>query len=149
MSSPAPPPSPLALALRGVSVERWSRQLGEHRRLLDGVEWSVGAGEHWIVLGPNGAGKTTLLNLTAAVSQPSSGTVDVLGHRLGATDVRELRERIGLVDARLARQLKASLNGLEIVLTGAFGSIALQRGKLADAHRDRAQALLALIGASD
>jgi iron complex transport system ATP-binding protein len=135
--------------LRGVQVERWSATLGRNRVLLAGVEWTVGAGEHWIVLGPNGAGKTTLLNLTAAVSQPSAGTVHVLGHRLGATDVRTLRERIGLVDARLARQLKPSLSGLEIVLTGAFGSIALQRSKLTGDHRERAGALLELIGAAD
>ncbi|MDQ8046126.1 MAG: ATP-binding cassette domain-containing protein [Patulibacter sp.] len=141
--------SPAALELRGVGVERWSAQLGRNRHLLTSVEWVVGRGEHWIVLGPNGAGKTTLLNMAAAVSQPSTGTVHVLGARLGATDVRALRERIGLVDARLARQLKPSLSGLEIVLTGAFGSIALQRSKLTDAHRERAAALLTLIGAAD
>jgi iron complex transport system ATP-binding protein len=138
-----------ALVLHGVRVERWSRQLGEHRLLLDEIDWTVRAGEHWIVLGPNGAGKTTLLNLAAAVSQPSSGTVEVLGRRLGATDVRELRERIGLVDARLARHLKQSLSGLEIVLTGAFGSIALRRDKLTAEHDERAAALLALIGGSE
>ena len=117
--------------------------------LLDAVYWEVGAGEHWIVLGPNGAGKTTLLNMAAAVSQPSAGTVEVLGRRLGQADVRGLREHIGLVDARLARALRPSLNGREIVLTGAFGSIALQRSKLTDAHRERAAALLALIGADE
>ena len=35
------------------------------RRLLDGVDWTVRAGEHWAVLGPNGAGKTTLLHEAA------------------------------------------------------------------------------------
>ena len=31
--------------------------------ILDGVNWQVEAGEHWIILGLNGSGKTTLLNM--------------------------------------------------------------------------------------
>ena len=51
--------------------------------LIRAVDWRVELDERWVVLGPNGAGKTTLLNLAAARLHPSSGTVDVLGERLG------------------------------------------------------------------
>ncbi|HEV7209526.1 MAG TPA: ATP-binding cassette domain-containing protein [Mycobacteriales bacterium] len=37
----------------------------DDRRLLDQVDWSVRAGERWVILGPNGAGKTTLLREAA------------------------------------------------------------------------------------
>lgn len=141
--------TPAALSFDGVTVERWSRALGRTRVLLHRVDWRVQAGEHWIVLGANGAGKTTLLDLAAAVSQPSSGTVHVLGHRLGATDVRVLREHLGLVDAKTARALKPALTGLEVVLTGATGTISLRRDRLTEAERARAAALLVLIGAGD
>ena len=33
------------------------------KTILDGINWQVEAGEHWIILGLNGSGKTTLLNL--------------------------------------------------------------------------------------
>ena len=63
-------------------------------RILDDVTWEIRAGERWVVLGPNGAGKTTLLRIAALYQHPTSGTVDVLGQRLGRTDVRTLHERI-------------------------------------------------------
>src|SRR5690606_41211233 len=73
--------------------------------ILDKVSWSVEEGERWVVLGPNGAGKTTLMQLAAARMHPTSGTVDVLGERLGKVDVFELRPRIRLASAELADRL--------------------------------------------
>ncbi|MEH3052561.1 MAG: ATP-binding cassette domain-containing protein [Patulibacter minatonensis] len=134
------------LAFAGVGVERWVAADTATRVLLAGVDWTVRAGEHWIVLGPNGAGKTTLMNLAAAVSQPSTGTVHVLGRQLGRTDVRTLREHVGLVDARIARALKPGLTGLQVVLTGATGTIALLRNRLSPADEARAADMLALVG---
>jgi len=143
---PGPPPAP-AIVAAGVTVRRWSEALGRPLLLLDGVDWTVGPREHWVVLGPNGAGKTTLLHLAGAMAHPSAGTVDVLGHRLGAVDTRDLRERIGFVDARVARALRGTHTVLATVLTGAFSSIALQRRRLEPRHEERARALLELVGA--
>jgi iron complex transport system ATP-binding protein len=136
------------ITLDDVRVTRWSASLGRELALLDGVDWHVRAGEHWVVLGPNGAGKTTMLGLAGAVMRPNAGTAHVLGLRLGGTDLRDLRERIGLVDARTARQLRGTLSAHAIVLTGAYGSIALQHRRLEDAHAQRADALLALTGST-
>ncbi len=138
-----------ALALHDVTVERWSPALGRSLRLLDGVDWRVAAGEAWVVLGPNGAGKTTLLHLAAGTSHPTTGTVEVLGARVGAVDLRDLRERIGFVDARLSRALAPALTGHQVVLTGAFGAIKLQPRRLTDAHAARATELLALTGSTE
>jgi iron complex transport system ATP-binding protein len=54
------------------------------RAILGPLDLSIGIGEQWVLLGPNGSGKTTALTLMGAWRQPSSGTVDVLGERLGA-----------------------------------------------------------------
>src|SRR6476659_3798347 len=70
--------------------------------LLDAVNWNVDVDERWVILGPNGAGKTTLLQIASGQMFPTSGRVHILGERLGAVDVKEIRTRIGLSSARLA-----------------------------------------------
>ncbi|WP_200172731.1 ABC transporter ATP-binding protein [Tomitella cavernea] len=86
------------------------------RALVEGVSAEVHAGEHWAVIGPNGAGKSTLLALCGAKLHPTSGTVHVLGHRLGRVDMRELRTHIGHIDPRT--RIEADLTVREAVLTG-------------------------------
>jgi iron complex transport system ATP-binding protein len=134
--------------MRGVQVWRWVARERRRAVLLDEVEWTVAPGEHWVILGPNGAGKTTLLNLAAAVSHPSAGEVEVLGARLGRVDMRALRERIGTVEAKLGRSIRGRSRGIEVVLTGAYGSIALQHRRIEAADEARAERLLAEIGAA-
>ncbi|CAB4959501.1 unannotated protein [freshwater metagenome] len=136
-----------AVRLDGVTVRRHGRA-GEELLLLDDVSWRVGAGEHWVVLGPNGAGKSTLLQLAGGVTHPTAGTVDVLGRRVGGVDLRALRERIGHVDAATARGLRRGLDGRDVVLSGAFGSLAPQRRRLGPEHEARADELLALTGST-
>lgn len=50
---------------------------------LDGVTFTVPAGEVTGLLGPNGAGKTTLLRLLVGLARPDSGNANVLGHSIG------------------------------------------------------------------
>lgn len=58
------------------------------KAVLDGISMTVHAGEHWALLGPNGAGKSTLLGLCGALTHPTAGTVEVLGHRIGRVELR-------------------------------------------------------------
>ena len=46
---------------------------------VDGVDLSIHRGEVVALLGPNGAGKTTTLDMLLGLTEPSAGTVNVLG----------------------------------------------------------------------
>lgn len=53
---------------------------GDRRvQAVDGVDLSIRRGEVVALLGPNGAGKTTTLDMLLGLTEPSSGTVRVLG----------------------------------------------------------------------
>ena len=63
---------------------------------VDGVSFSVGAGEVFALLGPNGAGKTTTVEILEGHQRRTSGVVEVLGCDPD-TGGRSYRERIGIV----------------------------------------------------
>jgi iron complex transport system ATP-binding protein len=92
------------------------RFLRQGRALLDGIDWTVEAGQRWVVLGPNGSGKTTLVRLLSLYERPSDGNLEVLGGVLGTIDVRRHRQRIGLISAALADQLRGELSAAEVVV---------------------------------
>ncbi|MFJ9619561.1 ABC transporter ATP-binding protein [Streptomyces noursei] len=150
-SQPSEPPHPTArpadpqrpeegrviAALAGVGVRRYTTD----QVILDDIDWTVRAGEHWALLGANGAGKTTVLRLIGALMFPTVGTVEVLGHRLGRVDVRELRAAIGLVSS--AQKVPQDATAHTVVLTGATGTVQPLWRKYDQATRERADELLA------
>jgi iron complex transport system ATP-binding protein len=116
------------------------------RRLLGPVSLAIRKGEHWAVLGSNGAGKTTLLRLLGAERHPSSGTAIVLGARLGASDLRQLRSRVGVVSHAVADRLPPSATALAIVLTGGRGVLAPWWASSTEADRVRGRQILKALG---
>jgi iron complex transport system ATP-binding protein len=106
-----------ALEMRGVGLVR------DGRALLADVDWCVRPGERWVVLGRNGSGKTSLVRIASLYLHPSSGEVFVLGERLGRTDVRMLRTRIGLASSALAAQLRPELRALDVVRTARHAAL--------------------------
>lgn len=134
-----------SFALAGVSLWRWHAPSASRVPILEGVDWVARPGEHWALLGPNGAGKTTLLTVLGAVEFPSRGTVELLGRRLGRTDVFRLREKIGFVDARLGGRLAHGLSVEQVVQTGATGTVGWFPERVDAGARRRAAALLELL----
>jgi iron complex transport system ATP-binding protein len=95
----------------------------DERTILAPLDWRVAAGERWLVLGANGSGKTTLLRIAGLYEHPSTGEVDVLGERLGRTDVRVLRRRVGYLSAALAGQFRPQLRCLDVVMTARYAAL--------------------------
>ncbi|MBW7477601.1 ATP-binding cassette domain-containing protein [Paenibacillus oenotherae] len=92
----------------------------EERELLKGVDLTINKGEHWAILGRNGSGKTTLLEMMTGYLFPSSGTVEVLGHRYGEVDIREVRKEIGYISQSVIEKLTLRDPVWEIVATGQY-----------------------------
>lgn len=110
--------------------------------LLDDVDWRIDAGQHWVLLGANGSGKTSLVRIAALYEHPSSGTVEVLGERLGSTDVRRLRRRIALVSPALTDMIRPQLRATEIVMCAKFAALEPWWHEYDDADRLRSRELL-------
>jgi iron complex transport system ATP-binding protein len=90
------------IQLDDVSLVRGSKPI------LDRIHWSVEDNQRWVIIGPNGAGKTSLLRILAAQIQPTTGTAEILGERLGKVNVFELRTRIGFASSAQAAQATLS-----------------------------------------
>lgn len=76
------------------------KRFGE-RVAVDGISFSVGAGEIIGLLGPNGAGKTTTVSLVAGILPPDGGEVLLLG-KVPAGDADPVKGELGLVPQELA-----------------------------------------------
>ena len=62
---------------------------------VDGVSFSVNAGEVFGILGPNGAGKTTVLECVEGLLKPDSGSISVLGLDV-LKETNAVKDRIGV-----------------------------------------------------
>ena len=100
-----------AVELLGVSVKY------EDTTVLSPLDLEISSSDRWVVLGPNGSGKTSLIKILSLYRYPTTGTVKVLGETWGATDVRQLRQRIGLASSSLRDQFRSDILGLDIVMT--------------------------------
>jgi len=125
----------MILELEQVSFKR------DQLTILDQINWTVKAGEHWCLLGLNGSGKTTLLNIINGYQWPTSGKVSVLGHPFGSYDLRELRKEIGWVSSSLQTRIYESSITLDIVLSGKYNTIGIY-DEIHDEDIDRAKSLL-------
>ncbi len=114
--------------------------------ILGPVSLRVRPGERWVLLGPNGSGKTTLLSVAGAWRQPSAGAAWVLGERLGGTDVRRVRERIGHVGHTISERLRGGSSVRDVVLTGRSSTLETWFQNFGEGERREAEHRLDQVG---
>ena len=116
------------------------------RIVVKGVSVNVEQGEIVGLLGPNGAGKSTLFGLCSTQIHPTTGSVSILGERLGAVDVFELRTRIGFMGSTLVPQFPEDEKVIDVVLTAAYAVLGRWQESYELWDESRAQGLLTTIG---
>lgn len=81
-----------------IEVEKLEAWYGK-RRILDGVDFRVDAGEIRVIMGGSGSGKSTLLRHMLGLNRPVSGSVRLFGIDIAEASDREkldVRKRIGV-----------------------------------------------------
>jgi iron complex transport system ATP-binding protein len=129
--------------LRGVGLRR------DGRPILADVDWSIRPGERWVVLGPNGAGKTTLVRILSTYLVASTGSVEVLGQRIGRTSVQALRPRIGYLSPALAHEIPEQLTPRQIVDAAQAGALFPWYVEAGRMSRPKTEHALAQVGMAD
>jgi putative ABC transport system ATP-binding protein len=125
-----------------VQTENLVKQFG-NLRALNGLSFTVQAGEWIAIMGPSGSGKTTLINILGGLDAPTSGRVMVDGSDVASLSEAELvryrAEKIGFVFQQF--HLIPYLTALENVMLAQYfhsvtneaeATVALVRVGLAD-----------------
>jgi len=126
----------LTLNFNDVSVTR------DGKSILQNVSWRVTDSQRWVIIGPNGAGKTTLLRVAAAQIQPTTGTAEILGEKLGRANVFELRTRVGFASSALVSRIPNSETVLNAVMTASYAITGRWKETYEDIDERRARRVL-------
>jgi len=73
-----------------IEAENVSFRYEDGMLALKGIDLTLHRGEMLALLGPNGSGKTTFAKILTGIYRQESGDVHILGHNLGAKQVRKL-----------------------------------------------------------
>lgn len=70
---------------------------GSERKILDGIDLEIGAGQTVAIVGRVGAGKSWLVNLLPRLADPVAGTVEIAGRDVRELRLEDLRKTVGFV----------------------------------------------------
>ena len=105
------------LKLSGINLIR----NGKH--LIKDLDFEILSDQNWVILGANGSGKTSLLRMASMFEHPSSGSVTLLKHTLGTSDIRKIRHLIGFTGHGISQMLRPDLMTEDIVMTAKHGAL--------------------------
>lgn len=127
-------------------VTKWYESDAE-RKILDGLNLTVTAGERSAIIGPSGCGKSTLLNIMGTLDSPSEGEVTVGGTAVSGLDEKALAkvrsQKIGFIFQM--HHLLPQCTALENVLVPTLA----HPGTDSTAAYERARSLFDRVGLAD
>ena len=86
------PPTP-AIEMRGVSV---ATMRDASKIVVEGINWTIQAGEFWVVAGPQRSGKSDLLMLAGGLMSPARGAYFFFGEEMPVFEEERLPQRLRL-----------------------------------------------------
>ncbi|WP_455246004.1 ABC transporter ATP-binding protein [Petrachloros mirabilis] len=106
-----------ALSFRYESSRGYS--MGDRPRwVIDGIEFTVRAGEILGVIGPNGSGKSSLLKLLTNLMQPQQGSIRLFGSEMSASPRESLARQVAYMPQDLMFDFPFSV--VDMVLMGRY-----------------------------
>lgn len=84
-----------------IEFQEVSKQYGE-KKVIDGLNLKIEAGEIFILVGPSGSGKTSTLKMINALSTPTTGDIYFKGKKIKDYDLKKLRWQMGYVLQQIA-----------------------------------------------
>lgn len=118
------------------------------RTLVGPVTWQVELDERWVIIGPNGAGKTSLVRMASAEEFPSGGQAYIMGEKVGATDMRDLRAAIGISSSALVNRIPNDEIVKDLVVSAGYAVLGRWREEYDELDFSRADELLEMVGAT-
>jgi ABC-2 type transport system ATP-binding protein len=103
-----------------IEVEGLSRSFGAFKA-VDGVSFTVGAGEIFGYLGANGAGKSTTIRMLCGLLKPSGGRARVAGHDVEREPER-VKAGIGYMSQRFSLYLDLTVRANLEFFAAAYGA---------------------------
>lgn len=116
----------------------------ERRRVLDGVDFSVAAGECLGIVGQSGCGKSTAMRITARLLDADEGRISFCGKDITYTRGRELREVYGAM--QMIFQMPEDSFDPRKTLGWSIAEPLLRHGWRKERRKERVAALLQEVG---
>lgn len=101
--------------------------------IFDQLNWTVKAGERWLLKGPNGAGKSTLLSLIYGDNPRAyASEIYLFGKKRGTGEsIWDIKKQMGFVSPELHAYFDKNITCFSVVASGYFDTMGLYR-KLSD-----------------
>src|ERR1044071_7409198 len=93
MDKPPANPTVPVIEMKAVSVGALRDQSVP---VVEAINWTVTAGDYWVVAGLQGSGKTDFLLMTAGLMAPAQGAYRLFGEQMPMFDEARLEERLRL-----------------------------------------------------
>jgi len=96
-SAPSAPPLQLTATTAELTFDKVKFSYLPGHPILDGISFTVPAGQKYAIVGGSGSGKSTVVRLLYRFFQPDSGSIKLGGHSIDAVSLDSLRKSIAVV----------------------------------------------------